>query len=325
MSKQKEQTLLPEDFLTSPAPSITGSHVDFAQTDLPEYENRFALVLNNVLTPAECTTLVHAAEQTTTKGWERAMINIGGGHQMLMEDKRNCGRIIWDSRDVVAKLWNRIAHIPEVQEIMRLEDVPRIFGNGPAKRGEVWKFTRPNDRMRFLKYVGGEYFRPHCDGSYETPDRKERSYFTLHLYLNDAAVLTPEEMQALTPQQQSEAYKNVLVGGATTFHSYDLDRKYDVLPKAGRVLLFQHRDLLHSGDDVLQGVKYTMRTDLMYTLDDSKSEVRAKMPVLRVLDDKPDSDFEEGTDGLEEGIYRRSLLLLRRLLDGAIFRRIFVS
>jgi hypothetical protein len=40
----------------------------------------------------------------------------------------------------------------------------------------------------------------------------------------------------------------------------------DVDPKAGRVLIFQHRDLYHCGDDVLKGVKYTMRTDIMYEL-----------------------------------------------------------
>jgi hypothetical protein len=28
--------------------------------------------------------------------------------------------------------------------------------------------------------------------------------------------------------------------------------------------MFQHRNLLHSGDDVVRGLKLTMRTDLMY-------------------------------------------------------------
>lgn len=88
----------------------------------------------------------------------------------MITDERNCGRIIWDSREVVARVWHRIAHLPEVKEIVQLKDVPRIFGNGPQKRGEVWQFSRPNERMRFLKYTGGEYFRPHCDGSYETSD-----------------------------------------------------------------------------------------------------------------------------------------------------------
>ena len=55
-----------------------------------------------------------------------------------------------------------------------------------------------------------------------------------------------------------------LVGGATTFFSNDEKRRMDIDPKAGRVLIFQHRRLLHSGDDVVAGVKYSMRTDILY-------------------------------------------------------------
>lgn len=42
--------------------------------------------------------------------------------------------------------------------------------------------------------------------------------------------------------------------------------RLDVDPKAGRVLVFQHRRLLHSGDTVAAGTKYTMRSDLLYEL-----------------------------------------------------------
>ena len=238
----------------------------------------YAVILDNVLSPDECQQLIQAAEATTQGKWERAMINVGGGRQELREDSRNCGRIIWDSHAVVAAVWKRIEHLPDVQEIVRLEGVPDIFGNGPLKRGEVWQFSRPNERMRFLKYVGGEYFRPHCDGSYETPDRKERSYFTLHLYLNAAGAPTKEEIAKMSSADR----KNVLIGGATTFHSITMDRAkdLDVLPKTGRVLLFQHRGLLHSGDDVVRGVKYTMRTDLMYSMESTKSQTKSRMPTL---------------------------------------------
>lgn len=93
----------------------------------------------------------------------------------------------------------------------------------------------------------------HCDGAYETPDGSERSYFTLHLYLNDAI---------------DKNGKQILEGGATTFwSSYSMKDRIDVVPKVGRVLLFQHRNLLHSGDDVVKGTKLTMRTDVMYKLE----------------------------------------------------------
>ena len=89
----------------------------------------------------------------------------------------------------------------------------------------------------------------HYDGMYITPDGSERCFYTLHVYLNESK---PE---------------NKLIGGATTFHSRSMElREHSVYPKAGRILIFQQRDMLHSGQEVLEGVKLTLRTDLMYTL-----------------------------------------------------------
>lgn len=51
-----------------------------------------------------------------------------------------------------------------------------------------------------------------------------------------------------------------------------MTRRMDVTPKAGRVLLFQHRLLIHSGDDVVNGTKYTLRTDIMYKVRNSLAE-----------------------------------------------------
>jgi len=38
----------------------------------------------------------------------------------------------------------------------------------------------------------------------------------------------------------------------------------DVFPKIGRALLFQQRMLVHSGEPVTRGTKYTMRSDFMF-------------------------------------------------------------
>lgn len=94
------------------------------------------------------------------------------------------------------------------------------------------------------------------DGTFTTPDNQEKSFFTLHLYLNESDPNLPE---------------NPLEGGATTFHSRDMERSYDVSSKVGRVLIFQHRNLLHSGADVLKGIKMTLRTDIMYKVVDPES------------------------------------------------------
>ena len=50
----------------------------------------------------------------------------------------------------------------------------------------------------------------------------------------------------------------------------DEGKRYDVDAKMGRVLIFQHRGLVHSGEEVKEGEKFTMRTDLMYELEDDK-------------------------------------------------------
>lgn len=76
---------------------------------------------------------------------------------------------------------------------------------------------------------------------------------------------------------------------------------YNVLPKAGRILLFQHRNLLHSGEDVVSGTKYTMRTDLMYSLETGELRERGqpqKKSQMPVLEDQVAD--REGTDGSKE-------------------------
>ena len=72
------------------------------------------------------------------------------------------------------------------------------------------------------------------------------------MYLNDAVGKDGERL---------------LEGGSTTFFSWNMQNRIDVVPKVGRVLLFQHRNLLHSGDDVISGTKLTLRTDVMYALE----------------------------------------------------------
>lgn len=105
----------------------------------------------------------------------------------------------------------------------------------------------------------------HCDGCYETPDGKERTYFTLHLYLNGLGHESKADSDGVdSPQDGRVGVDSTLRGGSTPFLSMDEDRRFDVWPKTGRILLFQHGSLLHAGDDVVQGVKYTMRTDVLF-------------------------------------------------------------
>lgn len=92
-----------------------------------------------------------------------------------------------------------------------------------------------NERLRCYKYEPGQWFKPHHDGAF-VRSRAERSLYTYMVYLNEG-----------------------FEGGETSF----LDLRVDVQPKIGRALLFQHH-LLHEGCEVRRGVKYAVRTDVMY-------------------------------------------------------------
>jgi hypothetical protein len=75
----------------------------------------------------------------------------------MYEDTRKCGRIMFDSQDIVDKIWDRIKD--SVPELHKLQAIPMVTGAGPSMRRETWGMTRLNERMRFLKYTSGEYFK----------------------------------------------------------------------------------------------------------------------------------------------------------------------
>jgi hypothetical protein len=295
---------VPEDFLRGPGPNPTLHKLDFEHTSppIPAYKDHFAAIVENFMTEAECKELIRLAEESTRTQlpdstlsppvWERAMINAGGGRQILSIDSRSSGRVILDSHDLAGRILDRLMPFFRECELDRVQGKPLVTGLGPAKRGEVLRLSRLNERLRFLRYEGGDYFRPHWDGCFVTPDEREKSLYTIHLYLNgdgeqdmeelkphleraekgdwltgnygkdDLAEIGSEEAQAGDSLGESEA----LLGGATSFMDGISSREFlRVFPKTGSILIFQQRNLFHCGDDVFRGVKYTLRTDVMYT------------------------------------------------------------
>jgi len=202
------------------------------------------------------------------------------GNEFLATEYRNSDRIIWDNVEIVRRIWDRVLQAEGISAdlcVLEGERYRAVLGDNAVERGERWVATEQcvNERMRFLRYGVGQYFREHCDASYHTPDGSQRSFYTLHLYLNDSAQCTATSSSGHLPPS-SEAATPTLQGGATTFYSTDLQRRFDVDPKAGRVLIFQHKRLLHAGDEVSAGVKFTVRSDLMYQIEEKVGEERIR-------------------------------------------------
>ncbi|MBA3453775.1 MAG: 2OG-Fe(II) oxygenase [Deltaproteobacteria bacterium] len=94
-----------------------------------------------------------------------------------------------------------------------------------------------NERFRCYRYSPGQQFAAHYDGAH-IRSAQERSLLTLIVYLNED-----------------------FVGGRTAF----LDFGLEAIPRTGTALVFQHL-LLHEGCKVHSGIKYAMRSDVMYRL-----------------------------------------------------------
>jgi len=131
-----------------------------------------------------------------------------------------------DIRDNDRVIWDS----PELAE----ELYQRIKGYVPEFIDD-WKVMGLNERFRFYRYKDGQRFKPHVDGAYKRSD-DEISFITLLIYLN-------------------EGYE----GGST----YLIGLDEEVKPKEGMLLLFDHK-ILHAGMSVTNGVKYVIRTDVMY-------------------------------------------------------------
>lgn len=187
-----------------------------------------ALTAQSILTPQECQAMIDRSESI---GYDVALVNMGPtGQGVRVPGYRDGHRCIIDDKVFAAELWKRIeAYLP-----LEYENRPRI---------------ELNERLRFLKYGPGDQFQPHMDGEYHRTDGSGHvTKITIQFYLNDACT-----------------------GGATSFLSekdFRADRgkepeKLEVNPKPGQILIFQH-DLVHEGSKVTEGVKYVVRSDILY-------------------------------------------------------------
>ncbi len=110
-----------------------------------------------------------------------------------------------------------------------------------------------NERLRFLRYKQGDFFKRHTDAQYARPGGLEFSLITLQFYLTGNG------------HPSGDSNEDWFTGGETRF--FGSGEQLDVNPCPGRLLAFQQDELRHEGSLVTDGpgAKYTFRTELMYT------------------------------------------------------------
>jgi predicted 2-oxoglutarate/Fe(II)-dependent dioxygenase YbiX len=105
------------------------------------------------------------------------------------------------------------------------DELPEVIGQ--------WQLKGLNEQVKIYKYTKGQQFKMHRDAPYVRHDN-EQSFLTMMVYLNEG-----------------------FEGGDTFF----LDQQ--VKSETGKCLIFW-QDQLHAGMEVTEGVKYAIRTDVMY-------------------------------------------------------------
>lgn len=168
---------IPEDFLAPlhDASVITTKKINFEKTTLPEYKDLYAVVLDNVLSKEECDELLRMCEMSAgahregidvpSNGWRPAMVNAGVGYEFLAVDYRNSDRIIWDEKVLAGRLWQRVLQGEGMREYLSVLEgeaySPVQPSTGPRTDGKRWVATEQgvNERLRFLKYGAGQYFK----------------------------------------------------------------------------------------------------------------------------------------------------------------------
>jgi hypothetical protein len=123
--------------------------------------NDYVFTVDKFLTSSECDTYIRISEDF---GYEDALLTSPQG-QVLRQDIRNNGRVIFQNDEMAEWLWNRAREV-----------VPHEF-DGRAAMGV-------NELLRFYRYDPGQQFNWHQDFPFER-DNGEQSYLTFMIYLND--------------------------------------------------------------------------------------------------------------------------------------------
>lgn len=267
------------------------------------------MVLRNVFTSEECEYLIE---------------NMGGKDDMesvrYRHDYRRNDRTIFDSTELADLLWSRVAshaaglslyvdEDPTKQRLLAergaLGECPHELRVGHGREG-VWHPSTLNNCFRFCKYNPGGFFRKHCDGCFHRgPD--EQSLCTCMFYLNGD-----------------------LDGGSTRFLHLDRAGEYaaadqfraaeaeDILasiaPEPGLCILFFQPGLLHEGEELRSGLKYILRTDVMFIRDPNTKPLLTpeQLQALEILGQAERAEENKQCD-LACSLYRRAYKLDPRL------------
>jgi len=175
---------------------------------------------------------------------------------------RNSARIILDDFAIADGIFQKLRpYLGDIEALDHADKHQALKGRrGMDDPSNGAHLLRLNERLRFLRYGPGQFFQSHCDGAYWTPDKKQVTYYTLQIYLNGDS----ETLKGGATRFWSQSHGNYRPPTRGFNGKSQPDAFVDVEARLGRVVVFEHEGLLHSGEPVKSGLKYTLRSDFLF-------------------------------------------------------------
>lgn len=204
--------------------------------DLPQVPGAYHLL--NVLSAAECQAFIDISE---------ALGYLPDAAVSLPREVRHNDNVVWITDEATdTAIWQRVSACAD-------EQLESFGGKHPLGI---------NARFRFYRYSEGDYFKPHTDGAWPG-SRVIDDTLVANAYSDRYSLMT----FLIFLNQAFE-------GGATRFfldpRSSGSGRTVDIRTPAGAVLCFPHGmhplHCVHSSEPIRSGVKYIIRTDMLFEL-----------------------------------------------------------
>lgn len=143
--------------------------------------------------------------------------------------------------------------------------IQRALQNAGAFELEHWRAVGVSSNFRIYRYLPGERFDAHVDQSMKNQEPAGITQLTLLIYLNGSGETVKHALPIMGGGLHKEL-STVLVGGDTVFLESRKREFLRVAPKTGSALFHSQGEncKLHYAEEVQKGVKYVLRTDVVY-------------------------------------------------------------
>ncbi|CAM8900577.1 unnamed protein product [Rhodiola kirilowii] len=147
---------------------------------------------------------------------------------------------------------------PELADTIWQSGLSKLFTDIKIRR-KVAVGLNPN--IRLYRYKTGQRFGRHIDESVDLGGGKQ-THYTLLIYLS-GGTRSKGKKESST---EKDTLLEPLIGGETVFYGSRNSLVAEVAPVEGMALLHIHGDkcLLHEGQNVAKGIKYVLRSDVVF-------------------------------------------------------------